>query len=448
MWCMAGFCRSSIGGIPAPVDGAWGEWPETFTQCSRTCGTGVTYRQRHCNNPAPRSGGKACEGPMFIMKTCNENPCPGIISADDFRDHECALTDPIEYQGQFHEWSGDLDGTLFGDSLCDLKCQSNFGDISIRHPSTVSDGTRCWADEVPDELRRTRRCLKTECKEFGCDGVYGSDALLDGCGVCEGTGRTCSFVQGDLRERIPAQSNEYWTWITVPIGATMVKITNTERSFQGLRLIVDGKSVFSPTILSRRFTVGDIHILLRSERYESEHLWVLTGPTTKPLQIDILIKYFINRSLSYILNNPSLFYEWYEPISDPVSYYWDVNPITECSVSCGGGNQTFMPICMEEINETRVNVSDRLCLEESTKPSHIQECNTQACPGAAWLIGILSQCSVTCANGINERFVDCIEASTLEVIPTIECVIKAGFRPNITMPCSQPACPTLKKEQP
>lgn len=72
-WCMSGFCRSSIGGIPAPVNGAWGEWPEHYTQCSRTCGTGVTYRQRQCNNPAPRAGGKACEGPMFIMETCNKN---------------------------------------------------------------------------------------------------------------------------------------------------------------------------------------------------------------------------------------------------------------------------------------------------------------------------------------------------------------------------------------
>ncbi|XP_030830409.1 protein madd-4-like [Strongylocentrotus purpuratus] len=102
-----------------------------------------------------------------------------------------------------------------------------------------------------------------------------------------------------------------------------------------------------------------------------------------------------------------------------------------------------MPICMEEINGTRVNVSDQFCLKTSAKPSHIHDCNTQLCPGAIWLIGSWSQCSVTCENGIKERLVECIEGSTGEVLAASECVVTEGYTPmNNTMPCSQPVCPT------
>ncbi|XP_030852688.1 A disintegrin and metalloproteinase with thrombospondin motifs 3-like [Strongylocentrotus purpuratus] len=114
MWCYDGFCRSSIGGVPKPVDGNWGEWPVNYTQCSRTCGSGVMSRRRRCNRPGPRFGGKACEGTMYSMKTCNTEPCPGINSPDDFRHRECALTNTIILKTRYHEWSAYLDGTLYG----------------------------------------------------------------------------------------------------------------------------------------------------------------------------------------------------------------------------------------------------------------------------------------------------------------------------------------------
>ena len=33
-----------------PIDGGWSEFGD-FTACSRTCGGGVRYRERSCNNP-------------------------------------------------------------------------------------------------------------------------------------------------------------------------------------------------------------------------------------------------------------------------------------------------------------------------------------------------------------------------------------------------------------
>ena len=45
-WAETGLNTSLI----TVVSGGWSEWGSQ-TSCSRTCGTGVQYRQRFCNNP-------------------------------------------------------------------------------------------------------------------------------------------------------------------------------------------------------------------------------------------------------------------------------------------------------------------------------------------------------------------------------------------------------------
>ena len=41
------------------IDGAPGNWTE-WTTCSKTCGTGSSYRERSCNSPVAQNGGKDC----------------------------------------------------------------------------------------------------------------------------------------------------------------------------------------------------------------------------------------------------------------------------------------------------------------------------------------------------------------------------------------------------
>ena len=48
-WCRAGECVSKTP-IPQHVDGDWSPW-SSWSMCSRTCGTGVQFRQRKCDNP-------------------------------------------------------------------------------------------------------------------------------------------------------------------------------------------------------------------------------------------------------------------------------------------------------------------------------------------------------------------------------------------------------------
>lgn len=58
-WCQNGEC------VPmeeiTPLNGGWGNWSE-WSNCSRTCGGGVSTQNRECNNPIPANGGLFCIG--------------------------------------------------------------------------------------------------------------------------------------------------------------------------------------------------------------------------------------------------------------------------------------------------------------------------------------------------------------------------------------------------
>ncbi|XP_077129422.1 semaphorin-5B isoform X2 [Ranitomeya variabilis] len=57
-------------------NGGWTPW-SSWAQCSTSCGIGFQVRQRTCSNPAPRFGGRVCVGQSREERFCNENsPCP------------------------------------------------------------------------------------------------------------------------------------------------------------------------------------------------------------------------------------------------------------------------------------------------------------------------------------------------------------------------------------
>ncbi|TNN75608.1 A disintegrin and metalloproteinase with thrombospondin motifs 17 [Liparis tanakae] len=84
-WCRAGECVSKTP-IPQHVDGDWGSWSQ-WSMCSRTCGTGVHFRQRKCDNPPPGPGGRNCQKANVEHKACEYLPCPK--GSTSFRDLQC-----------------------------------------------------------------------------------------------------------------------------------------------------------------------------------------------------------------------------------------------------------------------------------------------------------------------------------------------------------------------
>ena len=65
------------------VDGNWGEW-EPWKPCTVSCNGGIRLRDRQCDAPAPRHGGKDCEGTAQEKEPCNEQQCAGMYPCNDF----------------------------------------------------------------------------------------------------------------------------------------------------------------------------------------------------------------------------------------------------------------------------------------------------------------------------------------------------------------------------
>ena len=57
------------------VHGGWSSW-SVSTLCSVTCGSGVEILSRTCTNPAPKYGGRSCQGDANKQQACTKKPCP------------------------------------------------------------------------------------------------------------------------------------------------------------------------------------------------------------------------------------------------------------------------------------------------------------------------------------------------------------------------------------
>ncbi|CAG2184730.1 unnamed protein product [Mytilus edulis] len=60
--------------------GGWSDWG-TWTTCSRTCGRGMLYRRRICNNPTPKNSAN-CDGNEYEADGCSLEPCVGDSGTD------------------------------------------------------------------------------------------------------------------------------------------------------------------------------------------------------------------------------------------------------------------------------------------------------------------------------------------------------------------------------
>ncbi|XP_055329397.1 SCO-spondin-like [Paramacrobiotus metropolitanus] len=56
------------------VDGGWSDWGK-WSECSASCGGGLRYKSRSCDNPTPMYGGRYCPGDHFKLEACNTVSC-------------------------------------------------------------------------------------------------------------------------------------------------------------------------------------------------------------------------------------------------------------------------------------------------------------------------------------------------------------------------------------
>ncbi|CAI4228533.1 unnamed protein product [Auanema sp. JU1783] len=88
---------------------------------------------------------------------------------------------------------------------------------------------------------------------------------------------------------------------------------------------------------------------------------------------------------------------------------WQVGPFDSCSTSCGGGTSSRSVKCVRPVSrsggaDAHIVLADSDC--SLPKPAEAQECAASACP-PTWITGEWTECSASCGSGEQRRRVSC-----------------------------------------
>ncbi|KAM3828654.1 A disintegrin and metalloproteinase with thrombospondin motifs 18 [Vipera latastei] len=489
MWCRRGQCVPFGDHGPKPVNGQWSAW-SMWSDCSRTCGGGVTYQERHCNNPKPQHGGKFCQGSSRIYQLCNTQLCAS--NSPDFRAQQCAEYNSKPFRGWYYKWKPYT--KVEEEDRCKLYCTAEDFDFFFAMSNRVKDGTLC-------SLYKEDVCIDGVCEQVGCDYRLGSKAALDACGVCKGDNSSCTFYSGHYLTQ--HKTNNYYPIVTVPAGARSIEIQELLISSSYLAVRNLNKKYY----LTKDWTVdwpGKFYFAGTMFDYQRpfSHPEKLSasGPTNETLIFEVLLQgknpgISWRYTLSKVNNENKIFtkrhsYSWVMVQSDcsvtcggghliakavclqdhqtrvnssfcgprtkpltetmmcnaiPCPAYWSTSEWSICSQSCGGGQQSRHIQCVQKkaFHKEEV-VAHALC--PVTTPAQIQACNNQDCP-PEWNPGPWSQCSKTCGRGIMKREVFCksVGTSILKIVP--ESLCNSETKPELQQTCVLGRCPKNERLQ-
>ncbi|KFP54465.1 Papilin, partial [Cathartes aura] len=399
------------------VWGSWGEWGK----CSRSCGGGVSFRQRRCYSQRTE-GTSSCVGPTRSYRSCNVQSCPE--GSRDFRAEQCAEFDGTEFQGKKYKWL-----PYYGaPNKCELNCIPKGENFYYRHKEAVVDGTTC-------EPGKQDICVEGVCQAVGCDNMLESAKKEDKCLQCGGDGSTCYGVKGTFD--VPSLPKGYNQIFIIPVGATSIRIKEVMPSRNFLAV----KNVRGEYYLNGHWTIDFsralqvastvMHYDRGSEGDLAPELLHAQGPTTEPLVIELISQE----------PNPGVQYEYYLPVQGQASgYSWSYGSWSECSSECGGGFQSRLVFCTID-NEI---YPDYMC-RNKPQPDNNRTCGHQTCPQTKrWKTGEWGSCSATCGGGTQTRSVYCVAfdgQSSQGVVDNAECMAFAQ-QPRSSQPCNMRQCAT------
>lgn len=398
-WCINGKCVNKTDKMHfhTPVHGSWGPWGP-WGECSRTCGGGVQYTMRECDNPVPKNGGKYCEGKRMRYRSCNIEDCPDN-NGKTFREEQCEAHNEFSKvsfgSGPAVEWTPKYAGVSPKDR-CKLICQAKgIGFFFVLQPKVV-DGTPCSPDS-------TSVCVQGQCVKAGCDRIIDSKKKFDKCGICGGNGSTCKKTSGSVTSAKPG----YHDIVTIPAGATNIEVK--QRNHRGSRnngSYLAIKAADGTYILNGDFTLSTLEqditykgtVLRYSGSSASLERIRSFSPLKEPITIQVLT---VGNAL-----RPKIKYTYFVKKKKesfnaiPTFSEWVIEEWGECSRSCGRGWQRRLVEC-RDINGQPASE----CAKE-VKPASTRPCADLPCPH--WQLGDWSPCSKTCGKGYKKRTLQCL----------------------------------------
>lgn len=420
-WCYKGSCIER-GEIPESVDGGWGPW-RNYSECSRTCGAGVSFTERHCDNPRPANGGKYCIGEWKKYRLCNTQPCPpGSLG---FRELQCSQFDKKRVNNRRWKWKPRYSKV----SPCELHCTPKglFGlYFSKKLADQVRDGTPCFPG-------KRDVCINGKCEHVGCDNVLHSNAKEDKCGVCRGDGTACETVKSTFNQRTGIG---YVETKIIPAGARNIRVEEVAGASNYLALrSSSGKWYLNGDWYiqqSGEYSAGGTMVFYK--RTHNRESFQALGPTTDDLHIMLLFQ----------TKNPGIEFEYTIPKNQTVThtlvFNWRYSAWTPCSATCGVGTTRSEVECTEE---SGTPVDDKYCKPLPRPDDRQKTCNEDLCP-PTWWRGPWQKCSKSCGKGISIRSVLCVRSSgnDEQVALKEEDCAKIREKPDVVRSCFRKSCPS------
>ncbi|XP_067838444.1 ADAMTS-like protein 1 [Heptranchias perlo] len=121
-------------------------------------------------------------------------------------------------------------------------------------------------------------------------------------------------------------------------------------------------------------------------------------------------------------------------------YDWEYEGFTECSESCAGGVQEAIVVCLNK--QTRETADESLCIIIRRPPQLLKACNLEPCP-PRWETGKWSACSSSCGVGLQTRDVFCMHVLSREsdetvILGDVNCLQP---KPDNVQACNRFDCP-------
>lgn len=427
-YCQQGAC--GYHGNQKAVDGGWSQW-SSWSDCSAVCDVGFKRRSRACDSPMPQYQGKNCEGEPEDSDTCYAKEC---TEYSDQRAIQCSMMDVVPVGGQMFKWRPYQVKEV--ENQCKLTCIAEETNEIVTFDTLVENGTPCSYE------RSNLYCLDGECEKVGCDGVRGSDATQDRCGICQGDNSTCKVVSGTYVKKFQygaAGGEHYDVVLVLPKGSRNITISETATSPHFLALqdtlyynyALNGDGKQSP---SRDFVLEGALFHYQNNRGHE------TITTKGPIHRDINL-------LVYAMDwqQPARINYAYTVDKDDFTleknkYKWRYMDWTPCSVTCGKGVQHIIYGCFDR--DTDEKVDDNECEHVGKNPAEDVPCEAVDCNAVLYMWRMLrnfSECSATCGTtGARHRLYECERRSDgLTIGPEFCAFIPA---PTDEEPCNRVDC--------
>ncbi|XP_067886511.1 A disintegrin and metalloproteinase with thrombospondin motifs 3-like isoform X1 [Heterodontus francisci] len=441
-WCYQGHCLWKTS-EQLRLDGNWGPWSK-LGSCSRTCGSGVRFRTRQCDNPAPANSGQDCPGVNYEYQLCNKEDCPRHF--EDFRAQQCQQRNSYyEYQSTKHHWLP----YEHPDSIkrCHLYCQSKEMGGVVYMKQLVHDGTRCSYKD-PYSI-----CVRGECVKVGCDKEIGSNKVDDKCGVCGGDNSHCRTVKGTFT-RTPKKSG-YLKMFDIPPGSRHVFIQEDEVSPHILAIknqatghyILNGKGdkpktkVFIELGIEWAYTLEDDIETLHTDGPLHDAVVVLIIPRNNSTKSSLTYNYIIHEDSLPTISNNNVLQE------DVDAFEWALKSWSQCSKPCGGGFQYTKYGCRRKTDNKMVH---RSYCDGDKKPKPIRRmCNLQECTLPVWIAEEWEHCTKSCgSSGYQIRTVRCVQLLAGGRNRSVHSKYCTGERLENRRACNRKPCPAQWKAGP